>query len=103
MLVDIPVAKDVKTETEATLFDKVIEETVEFMAMRLLYVELDDEEEGDLPIAEDGIVKRMMCKELVDVVLACNTLLANYVPSEEERQKLYESVVKKNEARGYYS
>lgn len=102
MLVDIPVAKDVKTETEATLFDKVIEEMVEFMAMRLLYVELDDDYEEDLAIVQGGIVKRMMCKELIDVVLACNTLLASYVPSEDERQKLYESVVEKNKARGYY-
>ena len=44
----------------------------------------------------------MMCKELIDMIFACNTLLASYVPAEDERQELYKSVIEKNKARGYY-
>ena len=99
MLVDIPVAKDAKTATSQALFEKVVEESIEFMAMRLLFMEMGEEEKA---VTNRSTVKSMMCKELIDMIFACNTLLASYVPSEDERQKLYESVVEKNKARGYY-
>lgn len=95
---NLPVAvKEITNNNLIELADKVLEEAKETVGM-VLYSKIERNVEGELK--ED--TKMMLAKECVDVIFAANTLLASLYMDIDDRNKMFNEVYKKNEARGYY-
>ena len=85
-------------------FAKVREEFIEVQeAYRDWYGAHGDEMPCINPLQESKVkLAGHLMEELADLQMACETMMAAFMPSRHERREIRRMVIEKNKARGYY-